>query len=225
MSLKAQLEVCRREYEAKAEPHLVDAARRSIQALAGTSLVAKAVKAGDTAPLFGLRCRCGDFINLPDLLNRGPVVVSFLWGDWCPFCVLELKALAAVHPEIERLGATLIVLSPQVRAKSSAAAKRGGPPFPVLQDPGCKVAARYRIAFTLPEQFRAAYLALGHPNPAKTGSKGWALPVPAIYVLDSTGLIVLSYLDADYTTRLEPTEIIVALTHLRARAIPPENNR
>ena len=85
MSLKAQLEVCRREYEAKAEPHLVDAARRSIQALAGTSLVAKAVKAGDTAPLFGLRCRCGDFINLPDLLNRGPVVVSFLWGDWCPF--------------------------------------------------------------------------------------------------------------------------------------------
>jgi len=51
------------------------------------------------------------------------------------------------------------------------------------------------------------------------------LPIPATYVLDSTGLVVLSYLDADYTTRLEPTEIIVALTHLRAASIPTRNNR
>ena len=107
MSLKAQLDACRREYEANAEPHVVDAARRSIRALAETGLVAKAVKAGETAPLFGLRCGRGGFIDLSDLLNRGPVVISFFWGDWCPFCVLELKALAAAHPEIERLGATL----------------------------------------------------------------------------------------------------------------------
>src|SRR6202011_323754 len=63
------------------------------------------------------------------------------------------------------------------------------------------------------------------PNPVKTGSKGWMLPIPATYVLDSTGRVVLSYLDADYTTRLEPTEITVALTHLRAARIPARNNR
>jgi hypothetical protein len=140
---------------------VVDAARRSIQALAKTSLVAKAVKAGETAPLFGLRCRRGDFINLPDLLNRGHV----------------------------------------------------------------EIAARYRIAFTVPQHFRAAYLALGYPNSAKTGSKGFALPIPATYILDSTGLVVLSYLDADHTTRLEPTEIIAALTHLHSANIPGRNNR
>ena len=225
MSLKAQLEVCRREYEANAEPHVVDAARRSIQALAETGLVAKAVKAGETAPLFGLRCRRGDFINLPGLLSRGPVVVSFLWGDWCPFCVLELKALAAVHPEIERLGATLVALFPQARGKSSSLGSDTEPPFPILQDTGCEIAARYRIAFTVPQQFRAAYLALGYPNSARTGSKGYVLPIPATYVLDSTGLVVLSYLDADHTTRLEPTEIIAALTYLHSANIPGRNNR
>ena len=68
MALKVQLEVCRREYEANAKPHVVDAASRSIRALAETRLVAKAVKAGETAPLFGLRCMRGDFINLPGLL-------------------------------------------------------------------------------------------------------------------------------------------------------------
>jgi peroxiredoxin len=140
-----------------------------------------------------------------------------------PFCVLELQALAAAHPEIERLGATLIALSPRARDKSSLSG--GEPPFPVLQDPGCEIAARYRIAFTVPQQFRTAYLALGYPHSTKAGSKGWILPIPATYVLDTTGLVVLSYLDADYTTRLETTEIIVALTHLRAASIPARNNR
>src|SRR5438132_2852751 len=169
MSLKAQLDACRREYEADAEPQVVDAARRSIQPLAETGLVAKAVKAGETAPLFRLRCGRGGFIDLSDLLNRGPVVVSFFWGAWCPFCVLELKALAAVHPEIERLGATLVAVSPQARGQSFSRGSNGEPPFPVLQDPGCEIAARYRIAFTVPPQFRAAYLAVGYPNSAKAG--------------------------------------------------------
>jgi peroxiredoxin len=204
---------------------VVDAARRSVQSLAQTGLVAKAVKAGETAPLFRLRCGRGDFIDLSDLLNRGPVVISFFWGDWCPYCVLELQALAAAHAEIERLGATLVAPSPQARTPPSSLGSDGEPPFPISQDAGCEIAARYRIAFTVPQQFRTAYLALGYPHSAKAGSKGWVLPIPATYVLDSTGLVVLSYLDADYTTRLEPTEIIVALTHLRSATIPDRNNR
>jgi peroxiredoxin len=137
-----------------------------------------------------------------------------------------LKALATAHREIERLGATLVALTPQARSKSPSPGSDSEPPFPVLQDPGCEIAARYRIAFKIPQQFRAAYLALGCRNSTETGSKGWVLPIPATYVLDSTGLVTLSYLDTDYTTRLEPTEIIGVLTHLRAsQNIPARNNR
>jgi peroxiredoxin len=226
MSLKAQLEACRREYEANAEPHVVDAARRWMQGIAETGLLANAIKAGEPAPFFRLRCRGGGFISLSDLLGRGPVVISFFWGEWCPFCVLALKALAAAHAQIERLGATLIALSQEPRDSSFSRGEGDGePPFPVLQDPGCKIGSRYRIAFTVPQQLRAAYWALGYPNAAPPGAKGWLLPIPATYVLDSAGLVVLSYLDADYTTRLEPAEIIVALTHLRATSIPNRNNR
>ena len=74
-----------------------------------------------------------------------------------------------------------------------------------------------------PHQFRAAYLELGYPNSTK--AKSWLLSIPATYVLDSSGFVVISYLDADHTTRLEPTEIIAALTHLRAANIPDRNNR
>jgi len=225
MSLKAQLDACRCEYEANAAPHVVDAVRRSAQALAETGLVAKAVKAGETAPLFRRRCGRGGFIDLSDLLERGPVVISFFRGDWCPFCVLELEALAAAHPEIERLGATLIAVSPQPPAKSSSLDSDSQAPFSILRDPDCEIVSRYRIAFTIPQQFRAAYRALDYPNAAKTRSQSWVLPIPATYVLDSTGLVVLSYLDADHTTRLEPAEIIVALTSLGSANIPHGNNR
>jgi hypothetical protein len=44
------------------------------------------------------------------------------------------------------------------------------------------------------------------------------LPLPATYIVDRNGIVMLSYVDADYATRLEPTEILVALTHLRSRA-------
>jgi peroxiredoxin len=225
MSLKARLDACRREYEANAAPRVVVAVRRSIEALAETGLVATAVKAGETAPRFWLRGR-GGLIGLAGLLERGPVVLSFFRGYWCPFCVLELQALAAAHPEIGHLGATLVALSPQARAGPSSPGSDGELPFPVLHDPGSEIAARYRIAFTVPQQFRSAYLALGYPcATADTTSKAWVLPIPATYVLDSTGLVVLSYLDPDHATRLDPIEIIAALTHLRTPCIPSRNEQ
>jgi peroxiredoxin len=79
----------------------------------------------------------------------------------------------------------------------------------VFQDPECKIAGLYRIAFIVPQQFRAAYLMLGYPNSETTGSEGWALPIPATYVLDSTGLVVLSYPDADRSTRLDPPRLLL----------------
>ena len=214
MSLKERLDACRREYEATRAPPLVAAVRRSIRGFAQTGRVTKAVKAGEAAPGFRLRGR-GGLVELSDLLERGPVVLSFFWGDWCPFCVLELEALAEICQEIERLGATLIALTTQAPDNTFPPGD-GAPPFAILHDFGGKVALRYRIAFTVPRQFRAAYLALGYPNSAKYGQKGWMLPIPATYVVDRTGLVVLSYFDADHTTRLEPTEIIVALSILRA---------
>ena len=213
MSLKAQLDACRHAFEASASPSVVAALEGSLAELAQTGLVRQAVKAGEMAPLFRLRSRNGSLVSLSEVLDRGPAVISFFRGAWCPFCQLELQALARAQPEIERLGATLVGLSPLPGDGESSR-------FPLLRDQGCRVAARYRIAFTVPPQLQPAYLALGYPNRLKKSADRWVLPLPATYIVDRNGLVMLSYVDADYTTRLEPAEIIVALTHLRARASP-----
>ena len=121
--------------------------------------------------------------------------------------------MAAAHPEIERLGATLIGISPLPDADTYSS-------FLILTDRGCRVATRYRIAFTVAPQYRPAYLALGYPERLKKGPDPWVLPLAATYIIDRSGIVVLSYVDTDYTTRLEPTEITIALAHLCARAKP-----
>jgi peroxiredoxin len=213
MSLKAQLDACRRAFEARTPPGIVAALQGSVAELLQTGFARRAVKAGEKAPLFRLRSDTGDFAALSAALGRGPVVVSFFRGGWCPFCRLELQALAKAHSEIERLGATLIGLSPLPNADGYSS-------FLILTDTGCRIAARYRIAFAVPPQFRPAYLALGYPERSEKDPHRWVLPLPATYVIDRTGIVVLSYVDADYTTRLEPAEIAVALAHLRGRANP-----
>jgi len=213
MSLKAQLDACRGAFEASAPPGIVAALQGSIAELVQTGLVRQVVRAGERAPLFRLRRNIGAFVSLAEALDRGPVVVSFFRGGWCPFCRLELQALAEAQSEIERLGATLVGLSPLADGDSCSS-------FPILKDPGCRIAVRYRIAFTVAPQFRPAYVALGYPGRSEKDPEHWVLPLPATYIIDHNGIVVLSYVDADYTTRLEPTEIAVALAHLRARASP-----
>jgi peroxiredoxin len=174
-----------------------------------------------------LFCRAGERsgIDNPDKsFHRSEPIHVYSLTEWCPFCQLELQALARAQPEIERLGATLVGLSPLPGGGESST-------FPLLRDQGCRVAARYRIAFTVPARLQPAYLALSYPNRLKKSTDRWVLPLPATYIIDRSGLVMLSYVDADHTTRLEPAEIIAALTHLRTRAIqaghgiPDRNNR
>jgi peroxiredoxin len=228
MSLKVQLEAHRRDFEANADPALVMAVRASIRHLSETGITSNAVKAGSIAPTFRLRDERGNFVALADLLARGPAALSFFRGEWCPYCALQLTALAEVAPDAERLGATLVALSPHARERSSPLGRNGKPAVLILRDPGAEIALQYRIAFMVPRQFRAPYLALGLLMPAKRRSKSWLVPIPATYVIDTSGLIVLSYLDTNHTNRPEPAEIIRALAQVAKasdRAIPGRNNR
>lgn len=213
MSLKAQLDECQRAFEVKTQPKIVAALGDSVAELVRAGFVGQAVRAGDKAPLFRLQSHTGDFVSLSEALDRGPVVVNFFRGDWCPFCRLELQALAEAHSEIQNLGGTLIGLSPLPNTDRTSS-------FPIVEDPACRIAARYRIAFTVAPRFRPAYRELGYREQSKKGGDRWVLPLPATYIIDRNGVVALSYVDADYTTRLEPTEVIVALGHLRVGAKP-----
>jgi peroxiredoxin len=208
MSLKSKLEAMR----AQVEGELPLGAFERLLAEAAGVRTSGVLKAGDAVPDFRLQDGAGATVRLSGLLGDGPVVVCFYRGDWCRFCSLELLALAEVADEIRALGALLIAISPQA-AETRRLTWKGVPPFPLLADVGAKVAKSFGLVFTPAADLQDAYAALGRP---KTAGRRTALPVPATYIVAPSGSIVFSYFNSDFTSRLEPTEILIALRRLQS---------
>jgi peroxiredoxin len=126
---------------------------------------------------------------------------------------LELQSLQLALPRIEELGAKLVAVSPQMPDASYSTADKLALTFPVLSDVGNLVARKYGIVFVLPEQLRVIYEGFGIDIPAANGDDSFELPVPATYVIETSGKVKLAFIDADYTQRLDPETVIFALTH------------
>lgn len=173
---------------------------------------AKAVRAGQFAPTFRLENIHGGAARMIDLLEQGPLVVSFYRGVWCDFCDLALEGLAGIDGEIRKLGANQVAIGP-APADDSQMRRLQGFPMPVLIDPGLRVSASFGLTVPVPESQRERYLSLGYTPP----NAGWRIPIPATYVLDMTGKVMIAAIDTDYRKRLEPDQILATLRCLKRK--------
>ena len=124
MSLKEALETLRVDFMGKASRKVRGAMERADNDLAASSIAENSLKTGDKVPDFNLPDARGGYVRLHDLLTKGPVVISFYRGGWCPYCNLELRALQNVLPEIRQLGAELVAISPQLPDESLSTAEK-----------------------------------------------------------------------------------------------------
>ena len=184
------------------------------QRLLNSNITDHAKDVGDTAPEFRLPNVKGGTTSLSALLERGPVVLSFYRGGWCPFCNLEFKALHDKLPEMQALGATLVGISPETLAVSQQTVKDHQLEFEVLCDEGNRVARDYGLVMVVDEAMRPHYAQWGIDIPTANGDESFKLPVPATYVIDQRGVIRAAHVDKDYTRRMEPAEIVAALQAL-----------
>jgi peroxiredoxin/YHS domain-containing protein len=187
-----------------------DLYERNIKAVAADPAIASALKVGDTAPDFDLPDARGGTVSLKALRAKGPVVLAWYRGGWCPYCNLELRALQERLADFTAAGATLVAISPQAPDGSLSTAEKNGLAFPVLTDAGNAVARRYGIAYTLPAELQQAFkgkLDLATINANAPDS----LPVSATYVVAPDGRILFAHVDADYRTRAEPEEVLKAV--------------
>lgn len=174
-----------------------------------------AIKVEQKAPNFELPDPHGKSISLDALLSKGPVVITFYRGNWCPYCNLQLRALQARLDDIHALGATLVAISPQVPDGSLTKDEISNMDFIVLSDQDAKVALQYGVAWEVPE-FLAEHMRVGRKLDLEKINNGNSnvLPIPATFVLDPNGKVTWRYVNVDYRTRSEPDEIIEALKKL-----------
>ena len=181
------------------------------QRLTVSNVAAHACGVNDAAPDFTLKDTSGREFQLSEALAEGPVVLSFYRGGWCPFCNLELKALADREADIRNLGARLIAVSPELHAQNQAAIGELKLPFSLLFDEANHVAREYGLIMPVDEAVRPLYKQWGFDLPTFNGDDSWELPLPGTFIIDTTRTVRAAFVNKDYTQRMEPDDIIRAL--------------
>ncbi len=213
MSLQAKLDAFRAEFQAGKPPALIETMHRATAELIESGAARLAKKAGDMAPSFSLKDPEGNVVNSADLLKRGPLVLSFYRGVWCPYCNMELQALEAFKPEFDKYGASLIAISPQTAPNSRKSVRQNKLSFPILSDVKGNVGSAFGLRFHLPDYLVELYKQFKNDLPTFNDDPSWTLPMPARYVIGQDGVILYSEVNPDYTRRPEPSDMIPVLQH------------
>ena len=156
---------------------------------------------------FSLLNQNNEHMSLPDSL----VVLNFYRGGWCPYCNFELGALQKLVPEFEKEGAKLIAITPENPDHSLSTKEKNELSFVILTDAGNLVAKHFGLVFTLPSEIQSIYEKFGIDVNKHNGDDTFELPIPATYVVNSAGEIVYHFVDADYTKRSEPADVLAAV--------------
>lgn len=191
--------------------HIQKIMREAIEVLEESGIGDSALKAGDKLPDATLPDALGNPVKISDLLAKGPLVINFYRGGWCPYCNMELKAYQDLLGEIEALGGQLVAVSPEKPDNSLSTAEKNEVKFPVLSDTENAFAKSLGIVFELTEALQQVYAGAGLDLPNFNADSGWTLPIPATFVVGADGTIILSHVERNYRTRLEPAEAVAAL--------------
>nr|WP_146429959.1 peroxiredoxin-like family protein [Blastopirellula retiformator] len=184
--------------------------RTAVQTVRDTGIENSAKQVGDAAIDAELTGWNGKSVKLSDLWSEGPIVLMWYRGGWCPYCNLQLRAMQKELKALEGAGAKLVVLTPELPEKAKETAEANDLDFVALHDKQNAVAHKYGLVFELPETILPLYrdmLKLGEVN----GSDAMELPLSATYVIDTKGKIRYAFLDADYTKRAEPADVVAAV--------------
>lgn len=164
------------------------------------------------APDFKVKDQTGIVQSLKELRKKGPVVLVFYRGNWCPYCNKELKRLQDSLQYITAKGAQVIAVTPEAQEGINKTIEKTGAVFPILYDADMKIAKAYQVSFQVEDKTVERYKGFGTDLLAINQQKENAyLPVPAIYIINKEGSITYRFFDADYRKRLAVKDILEQL--------------
>lgn len=171
----------------------------------------KAPRIGDCLPPFALTDTHGRVTSLDDFLERGPLILSFNRGSWCPFCRLELLAYAERYQEVRNLGGDFVSILPETAKPTRGMKETYEFPFAVLSDLDNGYALANGLMISCGEELKAALLQRGIDLAALHGNQGLLLPITATYVVGQDSVIKDAFVNPDFRLRMSPDRAIAAL--------------
>ena len=163
--------------------------------LRSCGVIAAAVQAGEMIPDFELVNATGVNVDLGSLLDRGPVVITFILGSRSPTCRASLRALQEALPGIEAHRGILVAISPDPPNISSTVAEEDGFGFDLLTDDHGQLGRLIRAHVSATGAGRRLVRS-SRPRRPRDGMPS-DLILPATYVVDSNGIAVYAFLEPD----------------------------
>lgn len=181
---------------------------------------ARPLQVGDRAPDFTATHTDGTAYTFSASHLKQPYVLIFYRGGWCPYCNMQLADLHSVEPELRQAGFEVLFLSTDRPALLYSSLKDQKVSYTLLSDPGLQAAQAFHIAFHLDDQHYAEQLKWGVDLEKTTGTKAHALPVPSVFIIDTSGIIRFVYSNPDFRVRLSAQELRKAAAPLAPKHQP-----
>ncbi|MBW4022400.1 MAG: AhpC/TSA family protein [Proteobacteria bacterium] len=213
-SLNAQLRAFKTSVLERADEDLTRALLEAEAEYRADAAAANPLRLGAEAPKFVLNDSERRPHRLTDYLARGPVLVVFFRGGWCPYCTLTLRAYEEIAPDVVRAGGSLLAISPQKATRAALVRELNGVSFPILVDCGNRVAAEYGVLGQAQPMTRQIFDKLGCSIPDENDAGGWMLPRASEFLIDPNGIIRMANVSPVSYERTEPRDALAALRAL-----------
>lgn len=192
-------------------PAFTDTVDRFVRHLQEFDAGESAPKPGEIMPPFVLPDENGRMLGLSELLDRGPAVVTFHRGHWCPYCRISINTLARAQSRMDTLGAQMVAIVPEKAPFATEMKRDSNVRFPILSDMDNGYAISLNLAVWIGGEMRDLMIGLGRDLPRYQGNDSWMLPIPATFVVGQDGRIRARFLDPDYRRRAPVENLIAAL--------------
>ncbi|RWB55330.1 peroxiredoxin-like family protein [Mesorhizobium sp.] len=191
-----------------------DAVDRLVDRLEKLGAGAMAPVAGEVMPGFLLPDDEGKLVSLAEILAKGPAVVTFQRGHWCPYCRVNAIGIVEVQRQIAELGGQVVVIMPERRKFAKAMKAAVGAQFPFLIDMDNGYALSLNLAIWVGAEMERL-MGVGFDLPSYQGNNSWFLPIPATFIVGTNGIITDRFVDPDYRRRMDIDDLIAALRRAR----------
>ncbi|MCJ1447540.1 MAG: hypothetical protein MMC23_008051 [Stictis urceolatum] len=170
--------------------------------------VSKAIKPGATLPSFTLKNALGKPTSSSTLLSKGPLLITFYRGSWCPFCNIALHHMQAHLEQYHAKGVELVAITPELPDTTLSTTEKEELKFQVLSDEGNAFARKLGIVWKQPDELRPVFEKFGNDLKGRNGDDSFEVPVPATLLVGKDGAVRNVWVDPDYTKRIDPGETL-----------------